>query len=245
VCVGDAPSLGICLSARSTERRHPSSSAAQLHGKQAQHGLGEWNRVGSCSRPQRGTSIATGSRSPYQVVGDGPVDVLLAPGNVSHLDLAWADPGVAGFLAPLASFSRLIIYDKPSTGLSDPIDHVATLEERAADIEAILDAAGSQRKVLFGVSEGGPASVLMAATSPHRIISLILWREEPSALAAHAGICAGGGPEPKGEGLVPTATGRRRAAHEHTSFTVLGYAFRSRGARGKYGGSFHRVLACD
>jgi pimeloyl-ACP methyl ester carboxylesterase len=71
-----------------------------------------------------GVSIA------YQVVGDGPIDVLLSPGNVSHLDLEWADPGTASFLARLASFSRLIIYDKPGTGLSDPIDHVATLEER-------------------------------------------------------------------------------------------------------------------
>ena len=75
-----------------------------------------------------GVSIA------YQVVGDGPVDMLIAPGFVSHLDLQWTDPGFSRFLARLASFTRLIMYDKPGTGLSDPIPHLPTLEERVADI---------------------------------------------------------------------------------------------------------------
>jgi class 3 adenylate cyclase len=116
-----------------------------------------------------GVSIA------YQVVGDGPVDLLLAPGFVSHLDLAWSDAGTSRLLGRLASFSRLILYDKPGTGLSDPIPHLPTLEERGADIEAVLDAAGSERAVLFGVSEGGPTAVLLAATRPERIVSLILY----------------------------------------------------------------------
>jgi pimeloyl-ACP methyl ester carboxylesterase/class 3 adenylate cyclase len=111
----------------------------------------------------------------YQVVGDGPVDLLMSPGFVSHLDLQWADPGTSRFLAHLASFARLIIYDKPGTGLSDPIPQLPTLEERVADIEAVLDAAGSERAVLFGVSEGGPTSVLLAAMRPQRITSLILF----------------------------------------------------------------------
>ena len=111
----------------------------------------------------------------YQVVGDGPVDLLVSPGFVSHLDLQWADPENSRFLARLASFARLIIYDKPGTGLSDPIPQLPTLEERVADIEAVLDAAGSQRAVLFGVSEGGPTSVLLAAMRPQRITSLILY----------------------------------------------------------------------
>ncbi|MGB7589117.1 MAG: adenylate/guanylate cyclase domain-containing protein [Solirubrobacterales bacterium] len=116
-----------------------------------------------------GVSIA------YQVVGDGPVDLLHSPGFVSHLDLYWTDPGISRWLGRLASFARLIIYDKPGTGLSDPIVHLPTLEERVADLEAVLDAAGSERAVLFGASEGGPTSVLMAAMRPRRVTSLILY----------------------------------------------------------------------
>ena len=111
----------------------------------------------------------------YQVAGDGPVDMLVAPGFISHLDLQWTHPRYAKFLARLASFTRLIIYDKPGTGLSDPIPHLPTLEERGADIEAVLDAAGSERAVLLGISEGGPSSVVLAATRPERVISLILY----------------------------------------------------------------------
>jgi class 3 adenylate cyclase/pimeloyl-ACP methyl ester carboxylesterase len=111
----------------------------------------------------------------YQVVGDGPVDMLVAPGFISHLDLQWTHPRYSRFLARLASFTRLIIYDKPGTGLSDPIPHLPTLEERGADIEAVLDAVGSERAVLFGISEGGPSSVVLAATRPERIASLILY----------------------------------------------------------------------
>jgi class 3 adenylate cyclase/pimeloyl-ACP methyl ester carboxylesterase len=111
----------------------------------------------------------------YQVVGDGPVDLLVSPGFISHLDLHWADPGISRFLARLASFARLIIYDKAGTGLSDPIPQLPMLEERVADIEAVLDAAGSERAVLFGISEGGPTSVLLAAMRPQRITSLILY----------------------------------------------------------------------
>ena len=116
-----------------------------------------------------GVSIA------YQVIGDGPVDMLVSPGFISHLDLQWTDPSTAKFLARLASFTRLIMYDKPGTGLSDPISQLPTLEERGADIEAVLDAAGSEQAVLFGISEGGPTSVVLAATRPDRIISLILY----------------------------------------------------------------------
>ena len=111
----------------------------------------------------------------YQVVGDRPVDLLMSPGNVSHLDLQWTDPEISRFLARLASFARLIIYDKPGTGLSDPISQLPTLEERVADMEAVLDAVGSERAALFGISEGGPTSILMAATHPERITSLVLY----------------------------------------------------------------------
>jgi class 3 adenylate cyclase/pimeloyl-ACP methyl ester carboxylesterase len=111
----------------------------------------------------------------YQVVGDGPVDLLLSPGFISHLDLQWVEPGMSRFLSRLASFARLIIYDKPGTGLSDPVSQLPTLEERVGDMVAVLDGAGSQRATVLGVSEGGPTAVLLAAMHPELITSLIVF----------------------------------------------------------------------
>ena len=111
----------------------------------------------------------------YQVVGDHGPDLVIVPGFVSHLDLQWTDPGFSRFFERLASFTRLILYDKPGTGLSDPIPHVPTLEERIADIKAVLDAVGSQRSALLGFSEGGPVCVLFAATWPERTSGLVLY----------------------------------------------------------------------
>ena len=122
-----------------------------------------------------GVSIA------YQVSGEGPVDLLFAPGFVSHLDLQWTDAGFARFLTRLSSFSRLIRYDKPGTGLSDPIPHLPTLEERAADMIAVLDAAGSEHATVVGFSESGPTAVLLAATRPDRVRSLVLYGTFPAA----------------------------------------------------------------
>lgn len=115
-----------------------------------------------------GVSIA------YQVAGEGPVDLVISPGFISHLDLQWTDPRYSRYLAQLASFARVIMYDKPGTGLSDPIAQLPTLEERAADIEAVMDAAGSERAVVMGVSEGGPTALVFSTTRPGRTISLIL-----------------------------------------------------------------------
>jgi class 3 adenylate cyclase len=111
----------------------------------------------------------------YQVVGDGPVDLVIVPGWLSHVDLMWSDAGWAKFLGELASFSRVILYDKLGTGLSDPVDSVPTLESRADDLRAVLDAVRSNRAALFGYSEGGPISVMFAATYPDRVQSLILF----------------------------------------------------------------------
>jgi pimeloyl-ACP methyl ester carboxylesterase/class 3 adenylate cyclase len=110
----------------------------------------------------------------YQVVGDGPIDLVFVPGFISHLDLQWADPRIARFLEKLASFSRLIMFDKRGTGLSDPVAAPAPLEDRMDDVRAVMDAAGSERAALFGLSEGGPMSVLFAATYPERTRALIL-----------------------------------------------------------------------
>ena len=103
------------------------------------------------------------------------MDIVVSPGFISHLDLQWIDPRFSRFLNRLASFGRLILYDKPGTGLSDPIPHLPALEERCADIEAVLDAAGSREAVLLGISEGGPASILLASTQPERVAALILY----------------------------------------------------------------------
>ncbi len=116
-----------------------------------------------------GVSIA------YQVWGSGPVDLLYAPGFISHLDLLWADPGYTRFFTRLGSIARVIAYDKPGTGCSDPIPHVPSLEERMEDIRFVLDAANSERAVVMGFSEGGPACALLAASAPDRVVSLILY----------------------------------------------------------------------
>jgi pimeloyl-ACP methyl ester carboxylesterase len=113
----------------------------------------------------------------YQVIGDGPIDLVWVPGWVSHVEFQWEDPDMARFLTRLASFSRLILLDKRGTGMSDrvPVDRLPTLEERMDDVRAVMDAAGVERAALFGVSEGGPMSVLFAATYPQRTRALIIY----------------------------------------------------------------------
>src|SRR3712207_101817 len=111
----------------------------------------------------------------YQVVGDGPLDLVLVPGFVSHLDLDWEEPRCAHMLERLASFARLIRFDKRGTGLSDRPGGLPDLETRMDDVRAVLDAVGSEHAVLFGYSEGGPMSALFAATYPERVRALVLY----------------------------------------------------------------------
>ena len=112
----------------------------------------------------------------YQVVGDGPPDLVFVHGWISHIEHLWEEPSLARFLRRLASFSRLILLDKRGTGLSDPVplDELPTLEQRMDDVRAVMDAAGSQRAALFGTSEAGALNLLFAATHPERITALIL-----------------------------------------------------------------------
>jgi pimeloyl-ACP methyl ester carboxylesterase len=110
----------------------------------------------------------------YQVVGDGPIDLVFVLGWVSHLDYMWEEPGFARFLKRLASFSRLILFDKRGTGLSDRVAELPTLEQRMDDVRAVMDAAGSERAALAGVSEGGPMCALFAATYPERTSALVM-----------------------------------------------------------------------
>jgi class 3 adenylate cyclase len=111
----------------------------------------------------------------YQVVGDGPLDLVYVPGWVSHVELAWEEPSLARFLGRLASFSRLILFDKRGTGLSDrvPDAQLPTHEERMDDLRAVMDAASSERAVIFGFSEGGSLAILFAAMYPLRTTSLV------------------------------------------------------------------------
>ena len=112
----------------------------------------------------------------YQVVGDGPIDLVFVMGWVSHLELFWAEPSFARFLRRLATFSRLILFDKRGTGLSDavPVSQLPTLEERMDDVRAVMHAAGSTRAVVMGVSEGGTMSSLFAATYPEHTAGVVI-----------------------------------------------------------------------
>jgi pimeloyl-ACP methyl ester carboxylesterase len=111
----------------------------------------------------------------YQVLGSGPIDLVFVMGWVSHLEYFWNDPLFARFLLRLAGMSRLILFDKRGTGLSDPVpvSQLPTLEQRMDDVRAVMDAAGSQRAVLLGISEGGPMCTLFAATYPEKTAALI------------------------------------------------------------------------
>jgi len=110
----------------------------------------------------------------YQVTGDGPFDVVFVPGFLSHVELAWDVPAMAAYNRRLASFCRLIRFDKRGTGMSDRVSGVPTLETRMDDVRAVMDATGCERAALIGLSEGGPMSILFAATYPERAWALAL-----------------------------------------------------------------------
>ena len=120
----------------------------------------------------------------YQVVGEGPFDLVFVPGFVSNVEYEWNDPHWAAFHRRLAEFSRLIIFDKRGTGLSDRVTDLPTLETRMDDVRAVMDAAGSERAALFGISEGGPMAVLFAATYPRRVFALVLYGTTPRPVGA-------------------------------------------------------------
>ena len=122
----------------------------------------------------RYAKTADGVHIAYQVVGDGPRDLVFVPGLVNHLDFMWQDRHANRFFSRLAEFSRLILFDKRGTGLSDRDVGSATLEDRIEDVRTVMEAAGSEKAALLGYSEGGPMSILFAATHPNRITALIL-----------------------------------------------------------------------
>src|ERR687891_27840 len=146
--------------------RYASLAAGVLGGKDA-----------DVDRETRYAKTADGVHIAYQVVGDGPVDMVFVMGWVTNIEAMWDSPDFTRFLDRLASFSRLILFDKRGVGLSDrvPEDRLPDLETRMDDVRAVMDAVGSERAVVFGVSEGGPMSILFAATYPERVAALVLY----------------------------------------------------------------------
>jgi len=110
----------------------------------------------------------------YQVFGSGDVDVVVSGSFVSNVEVSWASPEYTSFFEHLASFARVVIYDKAGVGLSDPVAKVRTIEERSDELEAIMDAVGFERPALIGISEGGAASIVYAAAHPDRVRALVL-----------------------------------------------------------------------
>ena len=127
-----------------------------------------------CAPPQTHYVESGGVHIAYQIVGDGERDILFVPGLMSHVELAWEDPGTVAFYRRLASLGRLILFDKRDTGLSDRAPGDSSLEERMEDVQAVMNAASSDRAVVFGYSEGAPMSILFTATYPEKVSSLIL-----------------------------------------------------------------------
>src|SRR3989442_15692699 len=137
---------------------------------------------GAVDKPQTRYAKSADVNVACQVVGDGPLDLVMAWGWLQHLDLQWAEPTIATFLNRLASFSRLIIFDKRGVGLSDPVQGTPTFEEGMDDIRAVMDAVGSERAALLGFSEGAALTALYPAAPP----------DGPPALILSAGAVAGG-----------------------------------------------------
>lgn len=115
----------------------------------------------------------------YQVVGEGPFDLLYVPSWISQVEHYWEEPLIARYFGRLASFSRLIMFDRRGSGLSDPLPRAPTLEEQMDDVIAVLDAAGSERAALFALLEGGALAALFAASHPERVGALILYEAQP------------------------------------------------------------------
>ena len=113
--------------------------------------------------------------SPTRSSAIGPIDIVYVPGFVSHVELIWDLPPAIHLIERMASFARLILFDKRGTGLSDPVVGAPTLEERMEDVRTVMEAAGSERAVLLGVSEGVPMSILFAATHPELTTALVLY----------------------------------------------------------------------
>lgn len=165
----------------------PSPTLTRLEGAILRHDPSlDWSLLSPAAAATRSTKYARsdGVNIAYQVVGDGSIDIVAVPGFVSNVDTYWDNPGWTQIFDRLTRLGRLILWDKRGTGLSDPVSRVPTLDERVDDLLAVMDAAGCRRPVLFGVSEGGPMSLLFAATHPDRVRSVVLYGVSPRFSAA-------------------------------------------------------------
>ena len=152
----------------------PEAETIQLY-EAIRKGKEDWH-IQRASEPAEVGYVQSGEvHIAYQVLGSGSVDLLVIHGFISHLEQMWEGPGVAQALRRLAGFSRLILFDKRGVGLSDRVGYPPTLEHTADDARAVMDAVGSKHAVLFGYSEGGPASLMFCATYPERVSGLILY----------------------------------------------------------------------
>jgi class 3 adenylate cyclase len=133
------------------------------------------NRAMSVARPDTRYARSGDVHIAYQVFGEGEVDLVLVNGYLAHLDLGWEHPPTARFLEGLGAFARVINFDRRGSGLSDPVAEPPTLEERMDDVRAVMDAAGSERAALMGISEGVTMCILFAATYPERTRALVSW----------------------------------------------------------------------
>jgi pimeloyl-ACP methyl ester carboxylesterase/class 3 adenylate cyclase len=129
--------------------------------------------------PRTRYALSDDAHIAYQVFGEGDLDLVFVPGFVSNIEHYWEMPQVPDVLERLGSFARVVMFDKRGTGLSDPVAGPPPLEQRMDDMQAVMDAAGVERAALFGISEGGPASVLFAATYPERTSALVLYGSTP------------------------------------------------------------------
>ena len=132
-----------------------------------------WTLHSSAGMPETRYARSGDVHIAYQVFGEGDLDLVLVNGFVTHVELMWEHEASAGFLEALGSFARVINFDRRGSGLSDPVADAPTLEERMDDVRAVMDAAGSERAALFGISEGVPMSILFAATYPDRVSALV------------------------------------------------------------------------
>ena len=172
------PRRGYRFLPRVEARPDPSSSA--VGGAGAPDVAKSVEKAGSArkpiTRPETNYARSGDVNIAYQVIGDGPLDLVFVMGWVSHLEYFWEEESFSEFLRRLASFSRLILFDKRGTGLSDrvPLSELPTLEQRMDDVRCVMEAVGSERAALVGVSEGGPMSALFAATYPERTAALVM-----------------------------------------------------------------------
>jgi pimeloyl-ACP methyl ester carboxylesterase/DNA-binding winged helix-turn-helix (wHTH) protein len=152
-------------------------SAHELHASSAPAGSADHAAAVAPAAKHRVRYARSGNVNiAYQIVGSGPIDIVFVMGWVSHLEYFWNEPSFARFLDRLGSIGRLIVFDKRGTGLSDPVPvaELPTLEQRLDDVRAVMEAAGSERAALVGVSEGGPLCSLFAATYPEKTEALVM-----------------------------------------------------------------------